>query len=123
MADDVWLYDFKTKATTNLTNNPALDIIPMWKGNKVYFASDRDEPDRMNLYSYDLGTKQTRKLTDFTEYDIKFPSLGDNAIVFENGGYIYRFDLADREGREGAGDDRRGLRQRPRRCRWTSAGA
>ena len=94
MADDVWLYDFKTKATTDLTNNPALDIIPMWKGNTVYFASDRDASFRMNLYSYNLGTKQTKKLTDFTEYDIKFPSLGDNAIVFENGGYIYRFDLA-----------------------------
>jgi tricorn protease len=94
MADDVWLYDFRTKATTNLTNNAALDIIPMWKGNTVYFVSDRDASYRMNLYSYNIGTKQTRKLTDFTEYDIKFPSLGDNAIVFENGGYIYRFDLA-----------------------------
>ena len=93
-ADDVWLHDFTTKTTTNLTNNPAQDIIPMWKGNKVYFASDRDEPDRMNLYSYDLGTKQTKKLTTFTEFDVKFPSLGDTAIVFENGGCIYRLDLA-----------------------------
>jgi len=94
MADDVWLYDFKTKATTNLTNNPALDIIPMWKGNRIYFVSDRDQPFRMNLYSYDLGSKQTKKLTSFTDFDVKFPSLGDNAIVFENGGYLYRFDLA-----------------------------
>ena len=49
MADDVWLYDFKTKATTNLTNNPALDIIPMWKGNKRLLRvrprrADPDEP-------------------------------------------------------------------------------
>ena len=94
MADDVWLYDFRTKATTNLTNNPALDIVPMWKGNRVYFVSDRDQPTRMNLYSFDLGTRQTRRLTSFTEFDIKFPSLGDTAIVFENGGYLYRFDLA-----------------------------
>jgi tricorn protease len=93
MADDVWLYDFTTKATTNLTNNAALDIIPMWKGNTIYFVSDRDQPYRMNLYSYDLGSKQTKKLTDFAEFDIKFPSIGDTAIVFENGGFIYRFDL------------------------------
>ncbi len=33
-------------------------------------------------------------MTKFTDFDIKFPSLGDNAIVFENGGWIYRFDLA-----------------------------
>jgi tricorn protease len=94
MADDVWLYDFASKSTTNLTSDPALDIIPMWKGNAIYFVSDRAPSFRMNLYKYDLGTKQTTALTSFTDYDIKFPSLGDNAIVFENGGYLYRFDLA-----------------------------
>ncbi len=91
-ADDVWIYDFTTKATTDITNNPAQDIIPMWSGNTVYFLSDREK--RLNLYAYDTGTKQTKALTNFTEFDCKFPSLGDTAIVFENGGYIYRFDLA-----------------------------
>ncbi len=94
MADDVWIYDFKTKKTENITNNPALDIIPMWSGNKIYFISDRDENQRMNLYVYDLTTRKTDKLTSFVDFDIKFPSLGKNAIVFENGGYIYKFDLA-----------------------------
>ncbi|HLE31182.1 MAG TPA: PDZ domain-containing protein [Bacteroidota bacterium] len=93
-ADDVWIYDFQTKTTENITNNPAQDIIPMWSGNTVYFISDRDENKRLNLYSYDLQTKQTGKLTAFTEYDVKFPSIGDKAIVFENGGYIYTYDLA-----------------------------
>jgi tricorn protease len=94
MADDVWIYDFQAKTVENITDNAALDIIPMWSGKKVYFLSDRDENRRLNLYSYDLETKDTKKLTNFTDYDIKFPSLGPNAIVFENGGYIYRFDLA-----------------------------
>src|SRR5262245_35900711 len=30
MADDIWLHDFKTGATENLTNNPAQDICTMW---------------------------------------------------------------------------------------------
>jgi len=94
MADDVWIYDFKTRKTENITANPASDIIPMWSGNKVYFLSDRDPGTRMNLYVYDLGSKQTRQLTTFADFDVKFPSLGPGAIVFENGGYIYRFDLA-----------------------------
>ncbi len=93
MADDIWIYDFETKKTENITNNPASDIIPMWYGDKIYFLSDRDENKRMNLYVYDLKTKQTRKLTNFKDYDIKFPSIGKNAIVFEYGGYIYKFDL------------------------------
>jgi tricorn protease len=94
MADDIWVYDFKTKTIENITNDPAQDIIPMWNNNKIYFLSDRDENKRMNLFVYDITTKQTNKLTDFIDYDIKFPSLGKEAIVFENGGYIYHFDLA-----------------------------
>ena len=93
-ADDIWLYDFGTAVTTNITDNPAQDVYPMWRGTKIYFLSDRDDNKRMNLYVYDLTTKQTAKLTNFTDYDIKFPSLGDNDIVFENGGFIYRYPLS-----------------------------
>lgn len=97
MADDIWVYDFETKKTENLTNHPAQDIIPMWSGNKIYFLSDRDENKRMNLYVHDLSTKETRRLTRFEDFDVKFPSLGSEAIVFENGGFIYKFDLATEE--------------------------
>jgi len=92
MADDIWIYDFKTKTTENITNTISQEIMPMWVGDKIYFLSDRDRI--MNMFCYDLKTKETKKVTDFTEYDVKFASLGDNAIVFENGGYIYVFDLA-----------------------------
>ncbi|NTU52031.1 MAG: hypothetical protein HGA94_06310, partial [Candidatus Aminicenantes bacterium] len=94
MADDIWIYDFAAKTVENITANPALDIIPMWARDRIYFLSDRDEAKRMNLYVYDLATKATRKLTDFAEFDIKFPSLGPKHIVFENGGFLYLFDLA-----------------------------
>lgn len=95
MADDIWVYDFATGETENITNNPAQDIIPMWHGRKIYFLSDRDRT--MNLFVYDLDTKETRKLTDFTEYDVKWPSLGDRAIIFENGGYLFTLDLNTEE--------------------------
>src|SRR5712692_580898 len=93
MADDVWIYDLKTGATENLTNNPAQDICPMWgPDNHIYFISDRDS--RMNLFSIDLGSKQTKQLTTFKDFDIKFPSIGKDSIVFEQAGYIWRYDLA-----------------------------
>ena len=92
-ADDLWIYDFETKATRNLTNNPAQDVFPMWREDKIYFVSDRDDKKRMNLYVFDLAVNGVKKLTDFKDYDVKFPSLGDTAIAFENGGYLYRFDL------------------------------
>jgi len=40
------------------------------------------------------GSKQTKKLTDYKEYDIKWPSLGPDAIVYENGGVLYEYNLA-----------------------------
>ncbi|MDR1897300.1 MAG: PDZ domain-containing protein [Prevotellaceae bacterium] len=91
MADDIWIYDFKTKQIENVTNNIYQDICPMWTGDYIYYISDRERI--MNLFEYNTKTKETRKVTEFDKYDIKFPSLGDNSIVFENGGYIYSFDL------------------------------
>ena len=98
-ADDMWIYDFENKTTTNITNNPACDIMPMWHGAKIYFLSDRDANKRMNLFAYDLKTKATRQITHYKEFDVKFPSLGDTAIVFENGGFLYRFEMATDGGR------------------------
>ncbi len=93
MADDIWIYDLKTGAIENITNNPAQDIIPMWApNNRIYFLSDRDK--RLNLYSYDLASKETAQHTHFSDFDIKFPSLGGGVIVFEEAGYIWSFDIA-----------------------------
>ncbi|MFC1565065.1 S41 family peptidase [candidate division KSB1 bacterium] len=94
MADDIWVFDFNTKQTENITNNDAQNIIPMWSGNKIYFLSDRDNNERMNLYVYDTDTKQTKRLTTYSDFDMKFPALGRNYIVYEYGGFIYKFDLA-----------------------------
>ena len=93
MADDVWIYD--GNSVVNITNNDAQDIFPMWVGDEIYFLSDRDRT--MNVFVYDTRTKATSKVTDFTEYDVKFPSTDGRQIVFENGGYIYLLDPATRK--------------------------
>ena len=43
MADDVWIYDPEKKSVENITKNEAQDIFPMWIGDEIYFASDRDK--------------------------------------------------------------------------------
>src|SRR5437660_483250 len=48
----------------------------------------------MNLFVVDLATKETKQLTHFTDFDIKFPSIGKDSIVFEQAGYTWRYDLA-----------------------------
>ncbi|MBX3102244.1 MAG: PD40 domain-containing protein [Bacteroidetes bacterium] len=92
MADDIWIFDLKTGQSRNITNHKAQDIMPMWHKDRIYFISDRDRT--MNLFCYEVSSGQTRKVTSFTDYDIKFPSLGPDAIVFEQGGYVWLFDLA-----------------------------
>ena len=98
MADDVWIWDPKAKSVKNITDNIAQDIFPMWIGDEVFFASDRDMI--MNLFCYNTKTGATTKVTDFKEYDVKFPSTDGKTIVFENGGWIYRYNPATKECRK-----------------------
>ena len=95
MADDIWIYDTKAKKVSNITDNDAQDIFPMWVGDEIFFASDRDMT--MNLFVYNTKSGTTQKVTHFTEYDVKFPSTDGHTIVFENGGWLYRLDPATRE--------------------------
>ena len=95
MADDVWIHDFETHETKAITSHDGQDIIPMWKDQSIYFVSDRDW--RMNLYRYDLNTEEISRLTNFEKFDVKFPSMGKEHLVFENGGYLYKMDLQNHE--------------------------
>lgn len=95
MADDIWIYNPKQGKVTNITNNDAQDIFPMWVGEEIYFASDRDMT--MNLFVYNTRTGATEKVTNFREYDVKFPSTDGKTIVFENGGWLYSLNPSTKE--------------------------
>lgn len=95
MADDIWIYDPSAKKVENITSNNAQDIIPMWIGDEIFYISDRDLT--MNFFVYNTKTKQTEKVTNFTDYDVKFPSSNGKLIVFEKGGYLYKLDPATRQ--------------------------
>lgn len=90
-ADDIWINTVGTTELTKITDNDAQDIFPMWIGDQIFYLSDRDRT--MNLFVYNTSDGQTRKITDFSEYDCKFPSNSSRYIVFENGGYIYKYDV------------------------------
>lgn len=94
-ASDIWIYDFEKNTSEQITDFDGTDAMPMWAGNIIYFVSDRDENQKLNIWAYDVTTKKFRQVTKFTEYDIKWPSLGPDAIVFENGGQLYLLNLAD----------------------------
>jgi hypothetical protein len=92
------LYDLRRNQYEELPRVEANDVCPMWHGRSIYFASDRDRT--MNLYRYDLDSRRTESLTSYAEWDILNPSLGPDAIVYENGGWLYSLDLERRSVRQ-----------------------
>jgi len=94
MASDLWLYDFLNNSSEQLTDFTGTDAVPMWHEDTIYFLSDRDEKAKLNIWAYELRTKRFKQVTRFTEYDVKWPSLGPDAIVFENGGQLHVLNLA-----------------------------
>lgn len=93
MAADIWIFDLENKTAENISNSDANDEFPMWSGNKIYFLSDRGANQRYNIWSYDLSSKEIKQVTDFSAYDIHFPSMGPDEIVFEAGGLLYLLNL------------------------------
>jgi tricorn protease len=97
-AQDVWIYDLARDTARNITNNPATDQHPIWYKDTIYFVSDRDLT--LNFYAYDLKTSEVRKVTNYTDYDVLWPSGKEGVIAYENGGYIYALDLATGQSRK-----------------------
>ena len=91
-AQDVWIYDLEKNEITQVTKFAGTDNFPMWIGNEIYFTSDKDMT--LNLFKYDISTKKVTKVTNFTDYDVLWPSRGGNRIVYENGGYLYYYDVS-----------------------------
>ncbi len=98
MAPNIWMYDFKTGKAEILVDAEGTDFFPMWRGNSLYFISDRERT--FNVYVLDLDTRKVRKLTNHDEYDVKWPSIGGDAIVYENGGWLYVLDLKTEKSRK-----------------------
>jgi len=101
MAQDITIYDLKNNTIEGVVpHTEYTDTFPMWHGNTIFFSSDRGADHRLNLYSFDTGSKQIQQLTNFDQFDVMWPSLGPDAIVFENGGYLYTFDLESHQAKK-----------------------
>ncbi|HVO09149.1 MAG TPA: S41 family peptidase [Vicinamibacteria bacterium] len=98
LAQDIDVYDFATRQLTHLTDWPGTETSPMWYGRTIYFLSDHDERRRANIWACDTESHQFREVTQFTDYDVDFPSLGQGGdtkagIVFQQGGHLFVLDL------------------------------
>ncbi len=89
-----------THASKNITHDDANDAQPMWSGSTLYFLSDRGKNERGNIWAYDTKTTRFHQVTDFGDFDVKYPSLGPSDIVFQAGSRMYVLDLATEKSHE-----------------------
>ena len=91
-AQDLYVYDLATNDAKPFATSVRTERDPMWIGDAIYFASDRDGT--LNLYSYDLATEAVTKLTSSTTWDVRWPSSDDvSRIVYELDGELHVFDV------------------------------
>jgi tricorn protease len=90
-ANDLYIFDLTNPSVEQITNDPRTDRDPMWIGGGIYFNSDRSGT--FNLYRYEIATKQTRQLTHYKDWDVRWPSAdADGQIVYESAGELHIFD-------------------------------
>ncbi len=98
-AQDIWIYDLAANTSQKVTDWVGNDAFPMWHGDTIYYTTDR-EAGKLNIWAYDTRGGAHRQITRHDEYDVKFPSLGGNAIIYENGGWLWVLDLATEQPRQ-----------------------
>ncbi len=91
LAQDIWIGNLETLEFKKLTDYRGTDAFPMWVNDRIYFISDRDGI--MNIYSMNLDGGDIKQHTFHEEYDVRWPCLGEDKIVYENGGDIWIYDI------------------------------
>src|SRR5688572_10285778 len=104
MSTDIWLFDLQTKQSKRATTWEGVDTAPMWHDSKLYYLSDEGEQHRANLWELDPSSMKRTQLTEFDDFDVKWPAIGPGSegsgeIVFQHGSRLVLFDLAARRPR------------------------
>ncbi|HEY1340741.1 MAG TPA: PDZ domain-containing protein, partial [Bryobacteraceae bacterium] len=87
----IWIATLADAHIEKIPRENSNDFNPMWIDRKVYFLSDRNGA--FTLFSYDLNSKKVTQAIANTGLDIKSASAGPGAIVYEQFGAIYLYDL------------------------------
>ncbi len=94
-ASNIWLYDLEKNHSEPLTDWEGTDHIPVWHGDKIFFASDRDV--WLNIYSFDTQTNETEQVTFHEEFDVMWPAGSNGQLVYENGGQLFKLNMETNE--------------------------
>ncbi len=101
-ASDIWLFHLDNHTSRKITDWEGTDTIPMWHGRKIYYLSDAGPNHRLNIWCYNLESNERKQVTNFKDYDVKWPSNGpgpngEGEIIFEYNTKLYLLNLADEQ--------------------------
>ncbi len=88
-------FDLETKRYWEMPHDTSAYLWPMAVGGEVFYAND--SAGRYNLYSYNTQNRRTRRWTNYNDFDIKWPSYGTGAIVFERNARLWKMDVTSGE--------------------------
>jgi len=88
----IWIINTDDWSHVEIPHINASDTYPVWIGEKVFFLSDRNLD--MNLFSYDINTRELREHESKTGADIKYLEGNNKQLVFAREGYLYLYDPA-----------------------------
>lgn len=87
----IWIAKLSDSSMTPIPRDNSNDFNPMWVGDRVFFLSDRNGP--ISLLSYDTKSKSVTVAVKNEGLDFKSASAGPGAIVIEQFGAIWLYDL------------------------------
>jgi len=98
-ASDIWLFHLGNHTSKKITDWEGTDTIPMWHGKNIYYLSDAGPNHRLNIWCYNLEANERKQVTNFEDYDVKWPSNGpgqngEGEIIFEYNAKLYLLNLA-----------------------------
>jgi tricorn protease len=87
----IWIAKLADSSYVKVPRENSNDFNPMWVDERVFFLSDRSGP--MSLYSFDTWSKSIRVALKNGGLDFKYASAGPDAIVIEQFGAIWLYDV------------------------------
>ncbi|MGH7727339.1 MAG: S41 family peptidase [Vulcanimicrobiaceae bacterium] len=91
-AGDLWIDADGSGEFRRLISLPGNLVWPIWVGERIVFLSDHEGVG--NLYSVRPDGSDLRRLTEFTDYYVRYPSSDGATVVFTAGAELYALDAA-----------------------------
>ncbi|MCC7479282.1 PD40 domain-containing protein [bacterium] len=93
-AADIWTFNLGTLESRQITSWAGTDDLPMASGERIFYLSDAGPEGRRNIWVYDLASETHSQVTHFADAELRWPAIGPEDIVFQQGGKLWRMPLA-----------------------------